>query len=77
MDYHKTQNIRNRTTTWSSLYPLCQIEIQNLPQVFMEFIRDNRYKVNFQHIVSFSNRWANGTNDSNFGRHAAIMCFGF
>jgi hypothetical protein len=43
----------------------------------MEFIRGNRYKVNFQHIVSFSNRWANGTNDSNFGRHAAIMCFGF
>jgi hypothetical protein len=59
------------------MYPLRQIEIQNLPQVFMEFIRGNRYKVNFQHIVSFSNRWANGTNDSNFGRHAAIMCFGF
>jgi hypothetical protein len=76
MDYHKTQNIKNRTTTWSPCIHCVKIEIQNLPQVFMEFIRGNRYKVNFQHIVSFSNRWANGTNDSNFGRHAAIMCFG-
>jgi hypothetical protein len=34
-----------------TLYPLCQIEIQNLPQVLMEFIRGNRYKITFN--ISF------------------------
>jgi hypothetical protein len=61
-----------------SLYPLCQIEIRNLPQVFfMEFIRGNGYKVNFQHTTSSSNGQANGTIYSNLRRHAMIVCFEF
>jgi hypothetical protein len=75
MDYHKI--IRNRTTTWSSCIHCVRSRYKIYLKFLTEFIRGNRYKVNFQHIVSFSNRWANGTNDSNFGRHAAIMCFGF
>jgi hypothetical protein len=77
MDYQKTRNIRNHTTAWSSCIHSVRSRYKIYLKFLMEFIRGNRYKVNFQHIVSFSNRWANGTNDSNFGRHAAIMCFGF